>query len=113
MNLAAALLWHNNRAICAWQVLPVCGLQPSWPAVLVGISTFVLQYAASGSLDFPLLGQHVGPVPSLDVLLCTTGVLQWYVFDRSPQGEFAGHTCHCCRRCTNSRAGSYCWHVAN
>ena len=77
-------------APCACQVLPVCGLHPSWPAVLAGISTFVLQYAASGSLESPLLGQYVGPypLPCLDVLLCSTGLLQWYIFDRTSQGDW-------------------------
>ena len=78
------LSWSD--AICASQGPPLHGLDPTWSVVLLGIRTFVLQYAASGSLEAPLLGQTFGPVPQLDVLLCTTGVLQWYTFDRSLQG---------------------------
>ena len=84
LSLEPNLSWSD--AICASQGSPLHGLDPSWSVVLLGISTFVLQYAASGSLEAPLLGQTFGPVPQLGVLLCTTGVLQWYAFDRSLQG---------------------------
>lgn len=77
-------------------MLPVRGLHPTWPTVLLGISTFVAQYAASGICEAPLLGQHIGHVPSLDVLLCSTAVLQWLLFDCSPQGI------DCCTGSTHS-----------
>jgi hypothetical protein len=54
---------------------------------MVGISAFVLQYAASGALEMPLLYKGVAGVPALDTLLCGTALLHWYAFDRSPQGE--------------------------
>ncbi len=69
------------------QCAPRHGLNPPWSVVMVGISAFVLQYAASGVLEVPLLYQGVAGVPALDTLLCGTALLHWYAFDRSPQGE--------------------------
>ena len=69
------------------QFAPHYDVNPPWSVVMVGISAFVLQYAASGVLEVPLLYQAVARVPALDTLLCGTAVLHWYAFDRSPQGE--------------------------
>lgn len=76
------------------QALPIHGVHPSWAVVLLGISTFVAQYAASGICEAPLVGQTFGPVPCLDLLLLSTALLQWYLFDRSPQGENPSQAAH-------------------
>ena len=58
----------------------------SWTFVTAGIASFVVQYAASGALEAPLMQQHLAALPLLDLLLATTAVLQWYLFDRTLQG---------------------------
>ena len=70
------------------QSVPRHGLEPSWPLVITGICAFVLQYAASGALELPLLHQNTVGLPlTLDTVLCGTALLHWYGFDRSPQGR--------------------------
>ena len=59
---------------------------PAWPAVMAAISVFVLQYAASGVLEEPLLGRTALGLPPLDVLLAAAAALQWLAFERTPQG---------------------------
>ena len=51
-----------------------------WTFVVAGIATFVLQYAASGALEAPLLHQYLAGLPLLDLLLATTALLHWCVF---------------------------------
>lgn len=78
----------DDRTVHHGQFAPHYDVNPPWSVVMVGISAFVLQYAASGVLEVPLLYQAVAGVPALDTLLCGTAVLHWYAFDRSPQGMF-------------------------
>jgi len=90
--VTSPLLTVQLTPIWNWQLLlqqcaPLHGLNPPWSLVMIGISAFVLQYAASGGLEVPLLYQAVAGVPALDTLLCGTALLHWYAFDRSPQGE--------------------------
>lgn len=63
---------------------------PAWPAVVAAISVFVLQYAASGVLEEPLLGSTALGLPALDMLLAAVAALQWLVFERTPQGKQRG-----------------------
>ena len=66
---------------------PRFGSDPPWPVVLLAVSLFVLQYAASGALEVPLLGQLLpGGVPVLDALLVATAVAHWRTFDATRQG---------------------------
>lgn len=58
----------------------------SWTFVTVGIAMFVVQYAASGALEAPLMQQHLAGLPLLDLLLAGTALLQWYLLDRTFQG---------------------------
>lgn len=58
----------------------------SWTIVTAGIASFVVQYAASGALEAPLLAQHLVGLPMLDLVLGITALLQWYSFDRTLQG---------------------------
>ena len=55
--------------------------------MITGIVAFVLQYAASGALEAPLLQQDISGLPLLDLLLSSTAILHWYLFDRSVQGK--------------------------
>lgn len=67
---------------------PRSGTAPSWPVVLSCITVFVLQYAASGSLEAPLRGVTLGPIeiPALDTLLAAVAAATWAAFDGSRQG---------------------------
>lgn len=56
--------------------------------VITGVASFVVQYAASGALEAPLMEQHLAGLPLLDLLLAATALLQWYLFDRTSQGMF-------------------------
>lgn len=58
----------------------------TWPFVVSGIATFVLQYAASGALETPLQQPQLAGLPLLDVLLASTALLHWYSFERTLQG---------------------------
>ena len=69
---------------------PLHSTNPSWAVVSVGIAAFVLQYAASGALEEPLLHGQIAGLPALDVLLSSIAILHWYMFDRTSQG-----TCFC------------------
>lgn len=69
-----------------WADRPRGGSNPSWPWVLLGISLFVAQYWASGVLEEPLMGQALGPLPAIDVILLLTGVAHWWCFDGTRQG---------------------------
>ena len=63
----------------------------TWPFIMIGIATFVLQYAASGVFEAVLLDQTVAGLPALDVLLATTALLHWHIFDATLQGMCVRH----------------------
>lgn len=94
-GLAGIILGVSHPLLDAWRAerggeQPRGGSDPSWSAVVLPcIAVFVLQYAASGSLEQPLLGQTLlGGVPTIDVLLAATAVATWWAFDRTRQGAF-------------------------
>lgn len=89
---AGIILGVSHPLLDAWQQerggqQPRGGADPSWSFVLAAITLFVLQYAASGTLEEPLLRQALpGGLPALDALLLSSGVALWWAFDCSPQG---------------------------
>jgi len=93
-GLAGIILGVSHPLLDAWQAerggdQPRGGTNPSWTFVLLAITLFVLQYAASGALEQPLLGQTLpGGVPTLDALLAATALAHWYAFDGTRQGLF-------------------------
>lgn len=100
--LAGVIIGVGTPLLDAWQLqqggdAPRGGTNPSWPFVLTAIALFVLQYAASGALEQPLLGATLpGGLPALDCLLAATAVAHWAAFDGTRQGLFmAGLTAVC------------------
>ena len=87
-GLAGLVLGVGHPLLDAWLPgsCPRHGASPTWKVVLLGITAFVLQYWASGALEQPLQGTHVGPVPALDAFLAATAVANWWVFDGTRQG---------------------------
>lgn len=68
---------------------------PSWAAVLICISLFVVQYWLSGELDQRLhpAGAEAAVVSeplnlTIDATLAVFAALHFYAFDRTPQGLF-------------------------
>jgi hypothetical protein len=92
--VAGVILGVSHPLLDAWQLerggaQPRGGAAPSWAFALAAVALFVLQYAASGALEQPLLGQRLaGGVPTLDALLAAAGVGLWWAFDATPQGLF-------------------------
>lgn len=90
--VAGIILGVSHPLLDAWQqqrggAQPRLGSDPSWAAVLACIALFVLQYAASGALEAPLLGASLpGGVPTLDALLWALALALWWAFDGSLQG---------------------------
>lgn len=65
------------------------------PSVLLcclgaGVVAFAAQYWCSGALEVPLAGVEVGGIRTLDLLLFSTAMLHWRVFDNTPQGFLWG-----------------------
>ncbi|KAK9809857.1 hypothetical protein WJX72_000432 [[Myrmecia] bisecta] len=67
---------------------PAGGRAPGWGFVYLGIALFVMQYAASGALEQPLLHTRLLGLPAIDLLLAATAVAHWWSFDRTRQGFF-------------------------
>ncbi|PRW59962.1 white-brown complex 30 [Chlorella sorokiniana] len=92
--LAGIIIGLGTPLLDAWQLdqggdAPRGGTDPSWPFVFTAIALFVLQYAASGALEQPLLDVTLpGGLPALDCLLAATGVALWAAFDGTRQGLF-------------------------
>lgn len=90
--LAGVILGVSHPLLDSWQARrggaqPRLGSDPPWAAVLACIALFVLQYAASGALEAPLLGASLpGGVPTLDALLWAAALVLWWGFDGTPQG---------------------------
>lgn len=91
-GVAGIILGVSHPLLDAWQAgrggeQPRGGSDPSWTLVLPAIACFVLQYAASGALEQPLLGQTLpGGLPTLDVFLAATAAAHWAAFDGTRQG---------------------------
>ncbi|KAI7840190.1 hypothetical protein COHA_005973 [Chlorella ohadii] len=92
--LAGIIIGLGTPLLDAWQAeqggdAPRGGTNPSWPFVLTAIALFVLQYAASGALEQPLLDVTLlGGLPALDCLLAATAIALWAAFDGTRQGLF-------------------------
>ena len=92
--LAGVIIGVGTPLLDAWQLAqggdePCGGTNPSWVFVLAAIALFVLQYAASGALEQPLLGVALpGGLPALDCFLAATAVAHWLAFDGTRQGLF-------------------------
>jgi len=92
--LAGIIIGLGTPLLDAWQAeqggdAPRGGTHPSWPFVLTAIALFVLQYAASGALEQPLLDVTLlGGLPALDCLLAATAIALWAAFDGTRQGLF-------------------------
>jgi peptidoglycan/LPS O-acetylase OafA/YrhL len=90
--VAGVILGVSHPVLDSWQQgrggqQPRGGADPSWTLVLAAIALFVLQYAASGGLEGPLLGQTLtGGLPTLDIVLAAAAVAIWWAFDATPQG---------------------------
>lgn len=94
-GLAGVILGVSHPLLDAWQAArggeqPRGGSDPSWTFVLAGVALFVLQYAASGALEQPLLGSRLPGlgVPALDAVLAVTAAAHWWTFDGTRQGAF-------------------------
>lgn len=93
-SLAGIIIGLMQPLLDAWQLeqggdIPRGGTNPSWPFVLTAIALFVLQYAASGALEQPLLDTTLpGGLPALDCLLAASGIALWAAFDGTRQGLF-------------------------
>lgn len=91
-GLAGVILGVSHPLLDAWQQQrageqPRGGSNPSWTFVLAAIALFVLQYAASGTLEQPLLHSMLpGSLPALDAFLLATAAAHWWAFDGTRQG---------------------------
>lgn len=84
--------WTDSEAVL---LPPNGGWAPSWAFVNLAISSFCMQYFASGALAGPLrdVANDALPVRILDLVLAVWAVFQWAVFDCTSQGAFMAVLC--------------------